>query len=141
MKLVRLNYRLKILRNFLLVLTGAFLFCFGIMFVVNYFSSPPTHEKHSYRCTRYCHDHGCLHVENRYSGLNNCWMLNAAGALYKGNIALLGKIPGLTYKQANILIYVICFPLLWLFLIMLVLGQRGQIRALKNSIRESQRAE
>ena len=55
--------------------------------------------------------------------------------LYRKNIEVLGEIPGLSYKQANILIYVILFPVFWMALFWIVMGQRMKIRRLKKAMK------
>jgi len=130
-----LKFGFKIVRDLVLVLMAGLFFCFSVMFFVNHFSPPPTHGYDPNRCSRYCHDKGCRHVEQRYAGLKNSFIVKAAGTLYNGNIALLGNLPGLNYKQACILIYLIGFPLPWLFLIVLVLAQRRRIKDLQSGMK------
>ena len=114
-----------------LVLLVIFLLCFGTMWTVNHFSPAFTHNKIANRCTRYCHDHGCPHSKRHFSFLLSENLSEKLRVLYCKNIEILGRIPGLTYKQANILIYVILFPAFWMALFWIVIGQRIKIRRLK----------
>ncbi len=56
--------------------------------------------------------------------------------LYRKNIELLGRVPGLTYRQANLLIYVVLLPAVWLTLFWIVMAQRRTLRRLKKSLEQ-----
>lgn len=75
------------------------------------------HRIDDYQCTRYCHDKGCIHYE-RNIGSNSIFR-KTAEKIYSKNIQLLHQNGmGLSYAEANLLIYVVLIPffsaiLLW----------------------------
>lgn len=80
--------------------------------VVNHFSPPPSHAYSSDRETRYCHDHGCRHYLVRRPDSTPSALRQLAEQAYRHNIQWLGQVPGLDYRQANIVLYVVLWPLL-----------------------------
>lgn len=115
----------------LLMMTGL-----GILFLVDGLSPAPTNRLIAERCTRYCHDHPCPHFAERAVGLNSIPGFNGMRFLYRKNIELLGRVPGLTYEQANLLIYVVLLPAAWLTLFWVVIAQRRSIRRLKKALEQ-----
>ena len=90
---------------------------FLIMVVVNETSEAPTFSYYSKKCTRYCHNHGCLHVYTKYD-IHSKGYLKAMDSLYKANIQWLKHNGlGLSYAEINLLLYVIVLPLLMLLLL------------------------
>lgn len=78
------------------------------------------HSLDEKECTRYCHDKGCPHYVERQQGRRtSSSLLIFVEKLYTKNIKLLhNNGMGLSYVEANILIYVILIPffsaiLLW----------------------------
>jgi len=85
------------------------------MWFINSTSISPSFDYKPDRCTRYCEEHGCRHkLEKQGTGkeLRN----NIIGRLYLWNIRVLGAVPGMNYKEANIMVYFITYPLLIVFL-------------------------
>ncbi len=83
-----------------------------LMVWVNAVGGSPSHERQEQRCTRYCHDKGCVHHKRQLDSESSNWTL-FLHELYQQNIQLLKHNPfGLGYAEMNILIYVILFPLI-----------------------------
>lgn len=79
------------------------------MIIVNTLMGTSHHGYDENECTRYCHDEGCVHYKERVA--ENDINKNIE-AIYYGNIKLLhNNGMGLSYAEANILIYVILIPL------------------------------
>ena len=108
------------------------------MWLVNRSSPPPTHHQVTSRCTRYCHDRACPHFASQSQILRFAPYFKEMVILYRKNIEILGSLPGLTYKQANILIYVIAFPVFWISILCIIVRQRMKIRKLKKKMAEEQ---
>lgn len=78
-----------------------------LMILINESSEKNTHKFLKEKCTRHCHNISCKH--HNTTGFKNY--------LYQKNILLLKQNNlGLSYKQVNILVYVIGFPLIILLL-------------------------
>ena len=90
-----------------LIVLSPFLF----MLFVNNTSTSKTFSYLPNKCTRYCEEHGCKHTKAKYSHIQDL-QKNWVSQLYFWNIKVLGRIPGLTYKQANIAVYFVVYPFL-----------------------------
>jgi glycine cleavage system regulatory protein len=96
------------------------------MFLVNASASEPGTEYLANRCSRYCHNHGCPHIEQKIEMHKGQYpILLKLKSIYDGNIALLhNNGMGLSYQQANLLIYVLLSPALMLILLWLAIRKR-----------------
>ncbi len=83
---------------------------FLVLVAVNEAMGPSHHRYDPARCTRYCHDHGCPHVQQRYDFKNDT-AARFAKQVYDANIRALGR-GGVSYANMNLLVYVVLFPLL-----------------------------
>lgn len=90
-----------------------------IMLVVNESASSATHQYLKERCTRHCHDKGCPHFQENFSTYQEQLpFADDFRQLYRENIqALKENSLGLNYRQINLLIYVVLFPLISLLLV------------------------
>ncbi|MCI4671033.1 MAG: hypothetical protein MRZ79_23045 [Bacteroidia bacterium] len=91
------------------ILFSAILFMWG----VNASQPKATHQFDPNKCTRFCHDKGCPHFERRKNSFPD-W----AVSLYQSNISMLkNNVFGLSYREANVLLYVLLVPILSLTLL------------------------
>ncbi|MEL6719899.1 MAG: hypothetical protein AAFP82_14395 [Bacteroidota bacterium] len=95
----------------ILILTGIFLFLLVAMTAINLTGIIPTHEYLKEQCTRYCHDHHCIHFEAKLNTQDS--FASKIQLTYQTTIQMLKHNPlGLSYQTINLLIFVIGFPLL-----------------------------
>ena len=110
------------MKNAFLILLFAVLGAGIAVYVVAEYGGEATHEYSEEQCTRYCHDRDCPHS-------------NATGFLKKnhdGIIESLGSAPGgTTYQAANLLVFVVVIPVIWLSLYFMNAFFVWQIRRLK----------
>ena len=86
---------------------------------VNSIAPPPTHDRIGARCTRACHDKPCTHFDREQADQNLVW-------LYTQNIALLKRNGlGLSYKEANLVVYVGVVPMTFFLLLWGVVRRRS----------------
>lgn len=83
---------------------------FIVLVAVNETVGPSHHRYDAGRCTRYCHDHGCPHVLQRYDFQNDA-AARFAKQVYDANLRALGR-GGLSYASMNLFVYVVLFPAL-----------------------------
>lgn len=99
--------------KYLLVILIPFVF----LIVVNSFSSPPTYSYVEDKCSRYCHNQGCPHFEKKLKDGKNRLLSEPAFRFYQWNIsALKNNFLGISYRDMNLLLYVIFLPLLMVLL-------------------------
>ncbi|MEM1009929.1 MAG: hypothetical protein AAGJ35_13105 [Myxococcota bacterium] len=92
----------------------------SVMVLVNRQAPEPTHQRLETRCSRFCHDRYCPHFEAK-TGKGH----RLLRTLYKKNIALLkANGVGLTYEEANLLVYVVLAPMVLGLLFWLALRKR-----------------
>jgi hypothetical protein len=85
----------------------------SFLFVVNWLAPKPQNSFNPEQCTRYCHNLGCKHSQSDEGNQ----FAKSARKLYFDNIRLLKNNGlGLTYKEMNLLVYVISYPILVLLL-------------------------
>ncbi|MFL5753962.1 MAG: hypothetical protein ACJ76F_11185 [Bacteroidia bacterium] len=91
---------------------------FVFLVLVNSFSSAPTFAYRVDQCTRYCHNKGCRHFNDKLSAeKNSSWLSKKAFEFYSWNISALKKnFLGISYRDMNLLLYVVFLPLLLLLL-------------------------
>ena len=81
--------------------------------LVNETAPGPTSAFDPDRCTRYCHDQGCLHAGSASTLLNSTPVKNA----YEAHIAFLKHNPlGISYQAANLLLFLVLYPAAFLML-------------------------
>lgn len=125
-----MNYALKRFIIYILIVISPFL----LMIIVNSIMGTSHHKFEEKRCTRYCHDKGCIHYvdknrRNSIQGVNSNYTLrlqNWVEKIYMKNIELLHhNRMGLSYAVANILIYVIIIPFLCALLLWNLIRKNG----------------
>ena len=95
------------MKYYTLLLGVALLLLTGI--IVNETARKPSDKFEKEYCTRACHNHGCKHIE---------WNNKTILKMYSANIRWLKHNPlGISYKEMNVLLYVVLVPLLILLLI------------------------
>jgi len=95
----------------LVIIVGLILFSLAVIITVNETSPLPTRELSQKNCTRHCHDKGCIHYQEEEV---SPFLLS----VYKQNIYWLKQNPfGLSYKEMNLLLYVIIAPFLIIVLL------------------------
>ena len=100
---------------------------FLLMVVVNVSMGTPSSTYNATQCTRYCHDHGCAHVTVAIEGPVSTPFFRLARKLYVANIRWLHHNPfGMSYKEINLVIYVLILPLLGLVFLWGILRKRGR---------------
>lgn len=99
---------------------------FVVMVIVNSSLPKPSTKQNTQQCTRYCHNHSCLHFNQRFVKVKeNIPDAEKLRKLYVGNIQWLHQNGiGLSYQNANLFIYVVLFPCLSLLLIWGLLRKR-----------------
>ena len=78
---------------------------------VNAVCNTPSFKYVPNKCSRYCEEHGCKHtIAKRVDEkiMQKSWV----SQLYIWNIKVLGKLPCLSYRQANIAVYFLAYPFL-----------------------------
>jgi hypothetical protein len=99
--------------------TFVILLPFVFLVLVNSFSPVPTFAYRVDKCTRYCHNKGCKHFNDKLSAKKNpTWLSKKAFGFYSWNIsALKYNFLGISYRDMNLLLYVVFLSLLMLALI------------------------
>lgn len=89
-----------------------------LMVVVNQRAPSPTNQYIKTACTRYCHNVTCPHFQRNFTNYEHKLpMAEDLRRLYLANIqALKQNSVGLSYKQINLALYVIGFPVITLLL-------------------------
>ncbi|MCI5057825.1 MAG: hypothetical protein MRY83_17055 [Flavobacteriales bacterium] len=92
-----------------------FLFAFTVfiaMLGVNW-GHKGSHDYDPNQCSRYCHDKGCYHIEKKFSDSTGENWFKLGSEVYRKNILLLKNNGlGLSYKEINLLIYVLLLPII-----------------------------
>ncbi|MGK0389031.1 MAG: hypothetical protein ACI94Y_001765 [Maribacter sp.] len=98
------------------------------MVIVNTAMGISYHGYEKEQCTRYCHDRSCQHSTiTKEENVDNYPIIASAEKLYYANIRLLHHNGlGLSYAQANILIYVILIPLFSALLLWGIIRKRNE---------------
>ena len=116
---MRNSYMKKVMKSairFAIFVIVFYCFAFSFMFLINSKSDKPISTYLKEKCTRYCH--------NRNDGCNHYKSLSKAiDSLYASTIDNLLGQGFLGYKEINILLYVLLWPLLMLLLVFIVLQQ------------------
>lgn len=90
---------------------------FALLAAVDAAHGPSTHAPAEH-CTRACHDRGCVHLLEVVDPENP--VVQAARGLYVANLEAL-RAPSIGYRDTNLLVYVVGFPLLYASLLLVVL--------------------
>ncbi len=93
---------------------------FATLAAVDVAHGPSTHEAAAH-CTRACHDHGCAHLAQRIDVTRP--PVRLARQLYVANLHAL-KAPSFGYRDTNLLVYVVGFPVLFAGLLLALLLRR-----------------
>lgn len=100
------------------------LFCVFVMVAVNEFCGKSDADYYPMSCSRYCHNNPCTHFQNRLNR-ENALFVDAYQIAYGENIQWLKDNPlGLSYRDMNILIYVILYPIMVLVLVWGIIRKR-----------------
>jgi hypothetical protein len=84
---------------------------FLLLILVNTFSPQPGSLKDANKCSRYCHNKGCVHFEKKMNRENSSFLSTGAFRFYRWNIsALKNNFLGLSYRDMNLFLYVIFLP-------------------------------
>jgi hypothetical protein len=93
--------------------------------IVNVLSPEPSSAYSPIKCTRYCHNHFCKHKPAH----------SVFDKLYTSTIPTLkNNHLGLSYKEMNILVFVILWPATIVFLLIMVLLNHFILRKIKGKL-------
>ncbi len=104
----------------------------ALTLVVNKQAAAPTHARRAAECTRYCHDHGCPHASNPGEHQQ---IRTLAFALYHANVRLLQEQPWMSYREINLFVYVLLWPLLIAFLAALLVYRARRKARTRSTVR------
>jgi len=93
---------------------------FATLAAVDVTHGPSTHVRADH-CTRACHDRGCAHLPDKVDV--NRPVVRLARQVYEANIEAL-RAPSFGYRDTNLLVYVLGFPVAFALLLPLVLWPR-----------------
>ena len=93
-----------------------------VVIAINESSPKPEKEFMADKCSRYCHDHGCSHKPSD----------SVFNKIYSSTIYHLKHNPlNLSYKEMNILVFIVLWPLLMLIMLIIIVINALIIKKLK----------
>jgi len=133
---------MKRFRDFLILFLIIFSTFFFLMMTVNTFSARPTYQKQLSKCTRYCENHGCIREHIRINRIEFLIpFYNKMSRVYDWNIKILSDQKLVGYKEINIFVYVIIWPLIMLILTYLAIQQHISLKNQRQRIPKNEHAQ